>query len=505
VNAPLRRVGVVALILFALLFINLNWVQGYKANDYRNSRYNGRVQLTDYQRQRGTIFDANGDALAVSVPTKDTLKYLRTYPAGPSFEPILGYKPVNLGTTGIEDAMDVYLAGNASSDERISDLFSDRRNPGDNVFLTLDKTVQTTAYNALKNNGDPGNVGAVVAMDPNTGKILAMASTPSFTVGGLASHRTSVATAAYKRLNTDSAQPLLNRAMATTYPPGSVFKVIVSAAALSTGRYSPDTVIPAGSTYQPVKGSSYTMKNAEAETCPQNRITLLQALTVSCNTAFGQLGVAVGSSALRQQAEAFGFGDDSLSIAGAGDRQLKVAASQIGDMTTDSGQDDPNLVAQSSIGQFDDRMTPLMGAMMASAVATGGTEMRPYIVDHVQSPDLRVTQIGDPQVYKKPLSAQAAGALQQMMFSVVQNGTATSANVAGYQVGGKTGTAQNGNDANGQPLLDHRWFIGFAMKDGKPIAAVCVFLKNAGNESRRSAPAIGGDVLHAAINALGGK
>src|SRR5882757_256787 len=164
------------LVLFALLFLNLNWVQGYKANDYRTSRYNGRVQLTDYERQRGTIYDANGAALATSVATSDQLKYLRTYPGGPAFEPILGYKPVNLGSTGIEDAMDVYLAGNASSDARISDLFSDRRNPGDNVFLTLDKNVQTTAYDALKNNGSPGDVGAVVAMDPNTGKILAMAS-----------------------------------------------------------------------------------------------------------------------------------------------------------------------------------------------------------------------------------------------------------------------------------------------------------------------------------------
>jgi peptidoglycan glycosyltransferase len=292
--------------------------------------------------------------------------------------------------------------------------------------------------------------------------------------------------------------------MSTTAPPGSTFKVVISAAALASGRYTPDSVIPAGSTYQPVKGSSYVMKNAEASTCPQSQITLIRALTVSCNTAFGQLGVAIGSQAITQQAEAFGFGDDSLSIAGAGDRQLKVAASQIGDMTN-AGQDDPNLVAQSSIGQFDDRMTPLMGAMIASSVATGGTEMRPYIVDHVQSPDLHVTQIGEPQVYKHPMTPQVAAQMQQMMFSVVQSGTATSAQISGFQVGGKTGTAQNGTDANGQPLLDHRWFIGYAMKDGKPIATVCVFLKNAGDRGRRSAPAIGGDVLQAAVNALGGK
>ncbi|HEU0238107.1 MAG TPA: penicillin-binding transpeptidase domain-containing protein [Micromonosporaceae bacterium] len=503
-NAPLRRVGVVVLVLFALLFINLNWVQGYKANDYRTSRYNGRVLLTDYERQRGTIYDANGNALASSVATNGALKYLRTYPGGPAYEPILGYKPVNLASTGIEDAMDVYLAGNAASDQRITDLFSDRRSPGDNVFLTLDKNVQTTAYDALVNNGSPGDVGAIVAMDPNTGKILAMASTPSFNATDLASHTNSTATATYKKLSTDADQPLLNRAISTTAPPGSTFKLIVTAAALSSGRYNTNTVIPAGSSYQPVKGSSYVMHNAESETCPQSQITLIQALTVSCNTAFGQLGVALGGQAITDQAKAFGF-DDSFPLAGSGDRTLRVAASEIGDVTNGSGADDPNLVAQSSIGQFDDRMTPLMGAMIASAVATGGTEMKPYIVDHIQSPDLRVTQIGQPQVYSHPVTPQVAAEMQQMMFSVVQNGTAQSAQISGLEVGGKTGTAQNGFDANGQPLLDHRWFLGFAMKDGKPIAAVCVFLKNAGDKARQSAPAIGGDVLRAAVDALGGK
>ncbi|HEY7175640.1 MAG TPA: penicillin-binding transpeptidase domain-containing protein, partial [Micromonosporaceae bacterium] len=433
------------------------------------------------------------------------LKYLRTYPGGKEWEPILGYKPVTLGSTGVEDAMDVYLAGNAASDQRITDLFSDRRNPGDNVFLTLDGSVQKTAYDALVNNGSPGDVGAIVAMDPNTGKVLAMVSTPSFDPTDLASHTSSVATAAYNKLSKESDQPLLNRAISTTAPPGSTFKAIVTAAALSSGRYTPDTVIPAGSSYQPVKGSSYVMHNAESETCPQNQITLIQALTVSCNTAFGQLGVALGGDAITAQAKAFGFGDDSLVLAGTGDRQLGVAASEMGDLSNGGGADDPNLVAQSSIGQFDDRMTPLMGAMIASAVATGGTEMRPYIVDHVQSPDLRVTQIGQPQVYKRPITPQVAAEMQQMMFNVVQSGTGTGAKISGLQVGGKTGTAQNGSDANGQPLLDHRWFIGFAMKDGKPIAAVCVFLKNAGDKERHSAPSIGGDVLQAAVNALGGK
>jgi peptidoglycan glycosyltransferase len=497
-NAPLRRVGVVVLVLFGLLFINLNWVQAYKANDYRTNQYNGRVQLSDYQRQRGTIFDVNGVPLARSVATDDSLKYQRKYVAGVGFEPLLGYRPVNLGATGIELTENTFLSGNAADQQRLADIFSDRHNPGGNVFLTINATVQKVAYDDLSNNGSPGDIGAIVAMDPNTGKILAMVSTPGYDANPLADHDTDVATAAYNRLDGDKDQPLLNRAIAQTFPPGSTFKVIVSAAALEAG-YTTDRVIPAGSQFRPVPGSSYVMSNAESTTCPEPTLTLIHALTVSCNTAFGQLGVALGAQSITAEAQKWGFGDNTLTIAGDGDTAFGVAASQIGKMTTDSGGDDANLIAQSSIGQFEDRMTPLMGCMMASTVATGGTQMRPYLIDKLQGPDLRTTYTGTPSVLRTPITPQVAQQLQTMMFSVVQSGTGTSAKIAGYQVGGKTGTAENAPGA-----LEHRWFIGFALKDGKPVAAVAVLLANAGKLGKRSAAAIGGDVLESAIAALGG-
>jgi penicillin-binding protein A len=499
VNAPLRRVGIVVFALFALLFINLNYVQVYKANDYQNSQYNGRVQLASYQRQRGTIFDDKGVPLAVSVATTNTLKYLRTYPGGPAFEPLIGYRPVTLGVTGIEKAENPFLSGTAAEQQTLGGLFSDRKAPGGNVYLTIDANVQKVAYDDLSQNGSPGNIGAIVAMDPATGKILAMVSTPGFDAGPLASPDGGIAQSTYDKLNGDKNKPLVNKARLETYSPGSTFKVLMSAAALETGQYTPQTLIPAGNSFRPVTGSSYVMTNAEDETCPEAQITLMNALTVSCNTAFGQLGVSLGADAITHEAQKWGFRDDSLVLAGDGELAIGAVSSETGKLTTDSGGDDANLVAQSSIGQYEDRMTPLMGCLIAATVANNGMQMKPYLVDRLQGANMQTTFVAQPSVLRTPVSPTVAGQLQQMMFSVVQTGTATSARISGYQVGGKTGTAQNGA---GQ--LEHRWFIGFAMKDGKPVAAVAVLLKNAGSKGHKLAAQIGGDVLRAAIAAQGG-
>ncbi len=499
VNGPLRRVGIVVLVLFGLLFVNLNYVQAVKANDYRTSQYNGRVLLSDYQRQRGAIYDNKGVVLANSVATDDQLKYLRKYPFGAAYEPLLGYRPVSLGSTGVERAENTFLSGNSADQQRLADLFSDRHNPGGNVYLTLSAAVQKVVYDDLSKNGAQGDVGAVVVMEPTTGRILAMASSPAYDPTDFSNHDSDVAQAAFNKFNGDSAKPMLNRAISETFPPGSTFKVIVSAAALESGQYTPDTPIPAGLSYRPVSGSSYVMNNAEADLCPEAAITLLHALTVSCNTAFGQLGVKLGSQAITSEAQKWGFGDDTLSIAGDGDTSIDVAPSQIGKMTTDSGGDDPNFVAQSSIGQYEDRITPLFGAMIASTVATGGTQMRPYLIDKMQAPDLTTTYVGTPSVLRTPITSTVAAQLKQMMFSVVSSGTAKSAQIVGYEVGGKTGTAQSAPGA-----LDHRWFIGFVMKDGKPLASVAVLLANAGNNGKQTASKIGGDALRAAIAAVGG-
>jgi peptidoglycan glycosyltransferase len=501
-NAPLRRVGVVVLVLFSLLFLNLNWVQAYKADAYRNNPHNGRVQLTEYQRQRGSIAVSGGQVVvARSVQTQDELKYQRQYPFGAEYAPILGYKPVNLGATGIEQAENNFLSGNADAlfANRVKEMFTGNKTTGGNVLLTLSKNAQDTAFNDVLHNRSGAKSGAAVAIDPRTGAVQAMVSVPTYDPNPLASHDTDAALSAYNQLDGDKTnKPMLNRAIQNTYPPGSTMKVLTAAAALASGQYTPDTVIPAGPSYAPIAGGGFTIHNAESSICPDPTITLINALTQSCNTGFAQLGVKLGANAIKSMAQRFGFEDGGLTLAGNGPNTLTVAPSHTGDMTGSSGQDDPNAVAQSSIGQLNVRETPLQDAMIAATIANNGVQMRPYLVDKLQAPDLTTSSSASPKSLRQPISAQVAGDLQKMMQSVVQNGTGTRAQISGFTVGGKTGTAQNSADDG-----DHGWFIGFVMKDGQPISAVSVFLEHAGTGGSAEASRIAADIMKSVLRDRG--
>jgi penicillin-binding protein A len=499
VNAPLRRAGVVVLILFGLLFANLNWVQGYKAQSYRTDPHNGRVTLSEYQRQRGSIALSGGQVIvAQSVPTDDELKYQRTYPLGAAYAPFVGYRPVSGLATGVERAENDFLSGNAPElfADRLKEMFTGNKATGGNILLTINKTVQERAYNDLLNNRKGAKNAAAVVLDPTTGAVLALASTPSFDPNPLVSHDTGQALQTYDKLNTDPGKPLLNRATQNTFPPGSTMKVIISAAALSSGGYNPQTPIPAGPSYTPIQGGGFTIHNAEPEICPDPSITLINALTQSCNTGFAQLGVKLGADRIQSMARAFGFEDDGLTLARDGASSpaaLGVAASHTGDMSGGNG-DDPNKVAQSSIGQLNVRMTPMQGALIAATIANGGAQMRPYLVEKAQAPDLSSAYTATPKQLRTPVNGQVADELQQMMESVVQNGTGKNAQIGGFQVGGKTGTAQNSEDDG-----DHGWFIGFVMKNNQPIAAVAVFLENAGTGGSGEATRIAGDLMKTVI------
>jgi peptidoglycan glycosyltransferase len=504
VNAPLRRVGIVVMVLFALLFLNLNWVQAYKADAYRNNEHNGRVQLTEYQRQRGAITAVAGRdqvPIAQSVETNDQLKYLRKYPLDPAaFAMITGYKPVNGLATGIERAEDDFLSGRSDAlfSERLREMFTGTKASGGNVLLTINKNVQEKAYNDLRNNNNKVKNGAIVALDPKTGGILALASIPSYDPNPLAAHDTEAAGKAYDALNKDPAKPLLDRAISDTYPPGSTMKVIISAAALTNLGLNAQSVIPAGPSYTPVQGGGFTIHNAHPSICPDPQITLIEALTQSCNTGFAQLGVKMGADKVKAMAQAFGFEDNGLTLAGKDQAAIGVAASHTGAMTGDNGQDDPNKVAQSSIGQLDVRVTPMQGALVAATVANGGQQMRPYLVDSRQAPDLTITDHTQPKVLRTPITSDVAGQLQQMMISVVDHGTGTKAKISGFDVGGKTGTAQNSDDDG-----DHGWFIGFVKKGNEPICAVAVFLQNAGPNGSSEATRIAGDVMKTVLRERG--
>ncbi|TNH24548.1 penicillin-binding protein 2 [Micromonospora orduensis] len=500
-NAPLRRVGVVVIVLFGLLFANLNWIQAYKADEYRTSDYNGRVQVADYKIKRGNI-EAGGTALATSKETTGKLKFLRTYPGGAKYAHVLGYKPVNLADRGIEQVENDFLAGTSDQliGDRFKDMFTGDQTGGGNVLLTLSKRAQDVAYDQMRNNQVGAKRGAAIAIDPSTGAVQALVSMPSFDPNPLASHDTDEAAAAFNKLEQDPERPLNNRALGETLPPGSTFKIVVAAAALENG-ITKTTPIPAGSSYTPPT-SGEPIRNAAPSICPESQVTLMEAVTQSCNTGFAQLGVRLGANAIKEKARQFGFEQEDLTVGQLGEGGLPTAASRTGSIQNTDGGDDPAALAQSSIGQRDVRMTPLEGAMIAGSVANNGRQMRPYLVRQLLAPDRTTSYYtANARELRQPVTPQVAGDLRDMMVSVVQNGTGKKAAISGYTVGGKTGTAQSAPD---RP--DHGWFIGFALdKNGNPVSAVCVVLEQAGSGGSAEAARIAGQIMRAAIADPGGR
>ncbi|HLM05652.1 MAG TPA: penicillin-binding transpeptidase domain-containing protein [Blastococcus sp.] len=479
-NAPLRRVAISVLVLFTLLIVNVNYIQVVRAEKLRNDRGNTRVLAEEYDRERGSIVVA-GKEIALSVPTDDRLTYLRQYPDGELYAGVTGYYSVVYGNAGLERAENDLLAG---SDprlvfRRLADLFTGRDPAGGNVELTLDPAVQQAAMSGLE-----GVTGAVVALDPSTGAILGMASTPSYDPNQLSSHDPQAIRAYWDQLSAADRDPRLNRAISDNFPPGSLFKVIVSAAALEDG-YTPETVIPAPQEL-PLPNSSRVIPNFNGSACSSSgEQSLIDALTISCNTAFAQLGMDLGEDRVREMAEAFGMDGETFDI------PLQVEGSSIGEV------EDEAALAQTSIGQRDVRMTPLQAALVAATVANDGVQMRPYLVDQVQAPDLTVIDSTQPEEWRDAVSADVANQLTEMMKSVVDNGSGRAARIPGVEVAGKTGTAQVSAD-----VPDHTWFMGFAPADD-PKIAVAVFVANGGGTGgERSAP-IARQVMEAYLDGQG--
>ena len=487
-NAPLRRIAIACMVLFGLLLINLNYVQVVKADSYRNDSRNARGLLRSYSHARGPIVLSAGgggaSAVALDKATpSEQLKYLRTYPGGAAFAPVTGFASFIYGRTGIEQAENDLLSGQSDNlfVHRLSDYVTGRKAEGGRVVLTLEQAAQRAAFNGLA-----GKRGAAVAIDPRTGAILAMASTPSYDPARLSSHDAKAMRDYYAQLQKDTGDPLLNRAVSQTYPPGSTFKVITSAAALSSGRFTPDTQIPSP-TELTLPQTSATLKNFGGEQCGNGTSsTLADAFRISCNTAFGQLGLTLGGDALRSEAEKFGLGDSGLKV------PFKVAASVFPDTLS------PPQEAQSAIGQYDVRVTPLQMAMVAAGVADGGTIMRPYVVREVQAPDLSTLSKTQPETYKTPISKDVAAQLTSMMELVVASGTGTAAQIPGVTVAGKTGTAQHAEGA-----APHAWFIGFAPAQD-PQVAVAVLVEDGGSSGSEAtggkvAAPIARDIMRAVL------
>jgi len=317
-----------------------------------------------------------------------------------------------------------------------------------------------------------GVVGAVVALDPSSGAILGLASTPTYDPNLLSSHDPAGIREYSAQLDATSPDPRSNQATRERYSPGSVFKVVVSAAALADG-YTPETVIPAPDVIT-LPGTNTQLENFGGETCSSSgEQPLIDALTISCNTAFVQLGIDLGEDKLRAMAEAFGMDGDGFEM------PLPVVGSTMGEIENDAQ------LGISSIGQQDVQITAMQGAMIAAAVANDGSLMQPYLVDSVRAPDLSVIDQTDPEEMSRPVSSEVAGQLREMMVSVVENGTGRRAAIDGVTVGGKTGTAEVGEGVN-----PHTWFIGFAGEGDRQIA-VAVFVRNGGESGTEGT---GGDI-----------
>jgi peptidoglycan glycosyltransferase len=482
VNAPLRRVAISVLVLFTLLIVNVNYIQVVRSEELRADPGNRRVIVEEYDRQRGSIV-VDGTEIALSVPTDDALTYLRQYPQGPTYAAVTGYYSYLFGSSGMEQAENDVLTGEDARlfTRRLADIFTGRDPSGGDVVLTLDADVQAAAMAGLE-----GVTGAVVALDPSTGAILGLASTPTYDPNLLSSHDSAGMRDYAAGLEAADQDPRLDRAISDNYPPGSVFKVIVSAAALSTGDYTPDTVIPAPDVLT-LPGTSTTLENFNGSRCSSSQEQpLIQALTISCNTAFAQLGIDLGEDRVRDMAEAFGMDGEGLEI------PMETAGSSVGDIESAAA------LGQSSIGQRDVRMTPLQAAMIAAGVANDGTVMKPYLVDQLRAPDLTVIDQADPDELSQPVTPEVADQLTEMMVSVVANGSGRAARIPGVQVAGKTGTAQV---AEGVP--DHNWFIGFAPADD-PKIAVAVFVANGGGTGGDVSAPIARQVMQAYLDGQGG-
>ncbi|MFF0079795.1 peptidoglycan D,D-transpeptidase FtsI family protein [Streptomyces canus] len=456
-NKPLRRIAIFCGLLVLALLIRDNWLQYVKADSLREDPDNRRVLIARYATPRGDIIVDGKAITGHAETTSGDFKYKRTYKDGAMWAPVTGFVSQSYGATQLESIEDGILTG---TDDRLFfrntlDMLTGKPKEGGNVVTTLSAAAQKAAYDGLKKQGGKG---AVAAIEPSTGKILALASYPSYDPSTIAGGSDSDAEA-WKKLDkkNNPDDPSLNRALREVYPPGSTFKVVTAAAALENGLYKSadektDSPLPWTMT-----GTTTQLKNEGNIPC--KNATLRVALQYSCNTVFGKIGADLGNDKMLEEAKKFGFTEEQFT-------PVRSSAPVF------SNDMNPSQTALSSIGQYNTAATPLQMAMVASAVANNGTLMKPYMVDSLQAPNVDTLEKTEPEKMSEPLSAENAQILQSMMETVVQKGTGTTAQINSVTVGGKTGTAQHGENNSKNP---YAWFISYAkVGDSAPVAVAVV-------------------------------
>ena len=460
-----RIVAAATTVMFAAMFTSASYIQVIQADELAASSFNTRTVLRDLDKPRGRLL-VGGRPIAESVPSGDSYGYLRTYPEGATYAPVTGYSTVLPSSTGLERALGTELAGSGSALQfrRLQRIFSGAPDATSDIALTLHPGVQQAAYDALTIRG---LTGSVVALEPSTGRVLALVSTPSFDPNELAGHDPEQVQSAYSQLESSPAGPLHNRAIAGSLnPPGSVFKLVTVAAALESGAFGPDSLFDNPARI-PLPGTDQFVRNTTGRSCgPGDAVTLQRAVADSCNIPFVQIGAALGESALVSMANGFGFAQPL-------DIPLSVTPS-----TLRSGMSEAQL-ALSAFGQDDVRVTPMQIAMVAATVANGGTLMKPTLVDSIINPHDGTSQSFAPEALAQPISAATSEVMTRMMQLGVESGAAANAAIAGVDVAGKTGTAENGED---DPFT--LWFTGFAPAQS-PRIAVAVVIEDGGGLGQR--------------------
>jgi peptidoglycan glycosyltransferase len=462
-DRQIRTLAFALLALFVILFAQANYIQVFAAKGLANNPANIRLLLEDFATDRGEILARDEQTvLARSRATTGRFKYLRSYPQGSLYAHITGFHAVLLGRTDLESSMNEWLSGRASQllPQNLVDEILGRDKRGATVVTTIDPVLQKVAKQAL------GSLpGGVVALDPRTGEVLAMVDNPSYNPNGLASHRLDRVNQVWKQLLAEPGKPLLSRSSQELFPPGSTFKLVTAAAALENGM-DPSTTFPNPPALD-LPQTTHNLENFGGEHClgGASQLTLAQALQVSCNVVFGEIGLRLGAQKLVDQAQKFGF-DEHVPF------DIPFAEGQIppvGDF-----KDQLPAVAFSAIGQQSVGANPLQMALVAGAIANGGVEMRPRLVREIRDASGRIVMRFDPTPFGQPISAKTAAQLTAMMVSVVESGTGTAAQIPGIQVAGKTGTAQT---VQGSP---HAWFTCFAPAND-PRIVVAVVVLNGGD------------------------
>ncbi|OEJ23628.1 penicillin-binding protein [Streptomyces agglomeratus] len=461
-NRPLRRVAIFCGLLILALLLRINWVQFVQGETLANHENNRRVKIARFAEPRGDIIVAGQPVTGSKEVAGQDYKYKRTFTDGPMYAPVTGYASQAQGMSLLEKTYDSILSG---QDDRFA--FKRARNVltgdplrGGSVVTTIDPKAQKAAYKGLT---DLGARGAVVALEPGTGKVLALASAPSYDPSVFAG-MTFKESDRFQALVADKSKPLANRALRETFPPGSTFKILTAAAALEHGVVT-DVDAPSGAPSPYPLPLSTSKIGSEAGDAVCAKASLKTAMQFSCNNVFLDAASRLGPEKMRETAEKFGFNAD-------------VYSEDFGDMLAYKSLypdrlDKPG-TALTGMGQGSLTSTPMQMAMVTAAIANDGELMQPYIVDKLVDPELSPVEEHEPKLKSRAVSEETARSVREMMEFTAREGSAKGALIDGITVGGKTGTAQRGVDVDDE--VPYGWFVSYGKNADGASVAVAVFI-----------------------------